>query len=283
MIKLYSGTPGSGKSLKAAKLVYDSVKKDKLVITNFAINTQYMKLKHPERLIQKQNYEITPDFLKQLALSYFADKKKVTEGKLILIFDEAELFFNSRDWQRADRREWLSFFALHRHFGYDIILIAQYDRMLDRQIRALIEHQYVCRKVSNVGAAGKFFSILAGGSLHIVVDFWYPMKERCGVEYFKGKKKYYRIYDTYLHFKLEQQQAEETAASEPETELENDIAVESESQQDDQQEEAAADEQPDDQEETELQSPKKLDFTAYLQKLSKTINDFYLRIRFMRK
>lgn len=282
MIKLYSGTPGSGKSLKAAKLVYDSVGEDKLVITNFAINTQYMKLKHPERLIQKQNYEITPDFLKQLALSYFADKKKVTEGKLILIFDEAELLFNSRDWQRADRREWLSFFALHRHFGYDIILIAQYDRMLDRQIRALIEHQYVCRKVSNVGAAGKFFSILAGGSLHIVVDFWYPMKEKCGVKYFKGKKKYYRIYDTYLHFKLEQQQAEETAASEEsELETQNDIAVEP--QQDDQQEEAAADEQPDDLEESDPQQAEKLDFTAYLLKLSKIINDFYLRIRFMRK
>ena len=38
MVELYSGTPGSGKSLHLAQIIYDTLKyTDKLVITNFRL------------------------------------------------------------------------------------------------------------------------------------------------------------------------------------------------------------------------------------------------------
>ena len=35
-----------------------------------------------------------------------------------------------------------------------MILIAQFDKMVDRQFRALFEYEYVHRKVSNFGVVG---------------------------------------------------------------------------------------------------------------------------------
>ena len=89
--------------------------------------------------------------------------------------------------------------TLHRHYGYDIILIAQFDHRIDRQIRSLIEYEYIHRKVSNFGLRGKFLcAVMLSPKLFISVKVWYPMKEKVGSEFFKCKRKYYSLYDTYM-------------------------------------------------------------------------------------
>ena len=77
------------------------------------------------------------------------------EDQILLVIDESQLIFNARDWQKAGREKWLSFFSQHRKYGYHIILVAQFDRMIDRQIRSLIEYEYVHRKVGNYGIKGR--------------------------------------------------------------------------------------------------------------------------------
>ena len=88
---------------------------------------------------------------------------------------------------------------MHRHFGFFILLCAQYDRMLDRQVRSLIEYEYKHRKVSNMGWRGWFTSLmmLAPGKLFVKVRVWYPMHEKVGAEFYRCAKKYYSIYDTF--------------------------------------------------------------------------------------
>lgn len=125
---------------------------------------------------------------------------KVKEGSILLVIDECQRIFNARDWGQKGRGDWLTFFTLHRHLGFDIILIAQFDRMLDRQIRALIEYEYIHRKVSNFGWKGKILSLLAFGNLFVTVKVWYPMKEKTGSEWFRAKKMYYGLYDTFAMF-----------------------------------------------------------------------------------
>ncbi len=49
-----------------------------------------------------------------------------------MIIDEAQLLFNARDWTVKGRERWTWFFTMHRHFGFFILLCAQFDRMLDR-------------------------------------------------------------------------------------------------------------------------------------------------------
>lgn len=145
------------------------------------------------------NNKLTPDFLISFSKEFFKDKP-VKEGAILLIIDECQLMFNSRDWQRKGREEWLSFFSLHRHLGYDIVLIAQMDRMIDRQIRGLIEYEYVHRKLNNYGWRGLLLRCVTMGANFISVKVWYPMKEKVSQDIFRASKRYYSIYDTYVMF-----------------------------------------------------------------------------------
>ena len=198
MINLYSGTPGSGKSLHQARNIYYRLKLGKPVIANFEINTDYIKGKKGE-FVYISNTELKPHMLIDYSREYFK-KHRFKEGELCLYIDECQLLFNAREWSVKGRAEWLEFFTQHRKYGYDIYLIAQFDRMIDRQIRSLIEYEYVHRKVSNFGVKGKVFSLVAGGGLFVSVKVWYPLKEKVSSEFFKYKKKYSKIYDSYKDF-----------------------------------------------------------------------------------
>lgn len=201
MILFFEGTPGSGKSLHTARCLYMWLKKGKPVICNFDINLSMIKTTKKKEFVYKSNAELTPAFLTKYAQEYAeTHNRRAMESSIILVIDECQLLFNSRDWGQSDRKEWLMFFTLHRHLGYDIILVAQFDRMIDRQIRSLIEYSYIHRKVSNYGWKGKFISMFALGNLFVCVKVWYPLKEKVGSEFFRARKKYYRLYDTYLLF-----------------------------------------------------------------------------------
>ena len=142
MISLYSGTPGSGKSLDAAAKVRASLKWYRPVIGTFHINKECLYKNSKYEYTYINIYNLTPSFLVSYAKQHRPDKHNV-EGSFLLVIDEAQRIFNSRDWNSKNRNEWITFFAEHRHLGYDIILIAQNDRMLDRQIRALIEYNVI--------------------------------------------------------------------------------------------------------------------------------------------
>ena len=196
MIRLYSGTPGSGKSLHNARDVINRSRSGKPVIGNFPCDLKkYPKAKYT----YVPNHQLNPDFLIKYSREYFAGKK-IKEGSLLVVIDECQLLFNSRDWQQKGRNEWLSFFTQHRKYGYDVTLIAQFDRMIDRQIRGVIEYEYVHRKMSNYGIGGKIMSLLFGGNTFVVVQMWYPLKLKVGSEMVHAKKRLYSIYDTFGTF-----------------------------------------------------------------------------------
>lgn len=199
MIYLYSGTPGSGKSLHTAHLIYWRLRYGNPVIANFAVDVNKIKNAKKNAFKCVDNDKLTVDFLRKFSNEYFKNHK-FKEGAIVLVIDECQLMFNAREWNKQGRSDWLGFFTNHRKYGYDIVLIAQFDRMIDRQIRSLIEYEYVHRKVSNYGLQGKLLSIASGGKLFVSVKMWYPLKERIGSEFFKANKKYYSIYDSYSTF-----------------------------------------------------------------------------------
>lgn len=200
MISLYSGTPGSGKSLHMAMTLYWWILAGRPCICNFALATEKIKHSRTQDFHFVREDKLTPAYLIKFAQEHIKKTGKVKEGSILLVIDECQRMFNARDWGQKGRQDWLSFFTLHRHLGYDIILIAQFDRMLDRQIRALIEYEYIHRKVSNFGWKGKLLSCLAFGNLFVTVKVWYPMKEKVGSEWFRAKKRYYGLYDTFATF-----------------------------------------------------------------------------------
>lgn len=198
-IDLYSGTPGSGKSLHAAKRIVDWSRAGKPVITNFEVDlSKYPKAKQ----ICVDDDELTPDFLVKFSREYFEGRKltKKDEDTILLVIDECQLIFNSREYQKKDRKSWIKLFSTHRHLGYHVILIAQMDKMLDKQIRGLIEYEFIHRKLSNFGKAGKLLTVALAGEMFTSVQMWYPLKLKIGTQMFRAKKKYYSIYDSYAAF-----------------------------------------------------------------------------------
>jgi len=198
MIYLYSGTPGSGKSLHTASVIYWTLKRGRPVIANFPIDTGKIKGMKGE-FQEVTNDTLTPSFLYEYSNNYFHGGR-TKESEILLVIDECQLMFNARDWNIEGRREWASFFTQHRKPGYDVILVAQFDRMIDRQIRSLIEYEQIHRKVSNYGIKGKLLSAFCLGNLFVSVKVWYPMKEKVGSEFFIARKKYYGLYDTFGTF-----------------------------------------------------------------------------------
>lgn len=161
MISMYTGSVGSGKSYHALELGLRVIKERKhgmprKVIANFPIiqkkrffATKRRKEKDAE-IFDNWIYidEITPDFLMaQSIINGWYGK----ESCCTVIIDEAGILFNSRDWQgdKGVRNKWNKFLALSRKFGYDLILVTQADRMIDRQIRSMAEYDVKHLKANN--------------------------------------------------------------------------------------------------------------------------------------
>lgn len=190
MITLYSGTPGSGKSYHAVELALRMLKRGKFVIANFP-----MKFTKKEQKIGKRFYYWPNEQITVYNLVVFAIEKgmihKKQESQALVVIDEAGGRFNCREYAAKDRKEWLDFFSQHRKIGFDFVLVAQNDRMLDRQIRAQIETEKKHRKCNNFGP----FAILPF-PFFVCVEYWYTAKLRVGAEFFIFRKKIAEHYDS---------------------------------------------------------------------------------------
>lgn len=204
MITFYSGTPGSGKSLHVAQIIYNRLRYGKLpVICSFPVDLDYIS-KGGKRKIGKFIYlpyeAMTPEYFYKYAL---ANHVKGREHQTVVIIDECQLLFNPREFSRSDRMEWIRFFTQHRHLGYDFILVSQFDMLVDKQIRCLFEYDIKHRKLNNYGIT-RLFPI----PVFVAVTFWYCIKKKVTVDFFIYRRKYSRIYNSYQMFeRLEQQEA----------------------------------------------------------------------------
>lgn len=203
MIYIYTGTPGSGKSLHVAEKIRARVQRGGVVITNFIYNCEVLRVKEYSGYMRIKNEDLTPEFLVDFSDYYKDVVKKVKhlkEESITLVIDECQLIFNSRDWKHQDRMGWISFFSQHRKLGYEIILVAQDKEMIDKQIRALIEYEIIHRKVKNINKIAALISMVAGGGLHVNVKIYLPLNERVGSEWYRADKSLYLLYDSYTRF-----------------------------------------------------------------------------------
>ena len=190
MIWLYSGTPGAGKSYHASVDILNKVKrKDKnKVIANFPMNLK----KHDQNFIYIDNSEMTVDYLMKFARS---NHKIGVEGQTLVVIDEAQILYNSRDWasNQSARMAWIKFFSQHRKYGYNIIMIAQFDRMIDKQIRSLVEYEVAHMKINN-------FFVLMPGTFFLCVERWYGQKMKVGSYTMRYSKRIANSYNSYATF-----------------------------------------------------------------------------------
>lgn len=196
-ISLYSGTPGSYKSYHATGEIIDYLKSGKNVIANFPIDyKKVLKKEIKGQFICVDNLALTPQYLIEYAKEHHKPSYK---SQTLVVIDEASIIFNSREFNRKDRTEWIKFLANHRHFNYNFILISQLDTMLDKQIRGLIEYEYKHRALKNYNFITWLLSKVCGG-LYMTLEMWYPCKMRIGSRFCKFHKKIASCYDTMALF-----------------------------------------------------------------------------------
>lgn len=236
MIHFFTGTPGSGKSLHMAMLMDKQLRKGKNVIANFEINERTYKRfnqKHPGRLghfIYVSNTELlTNAYFKKYderrccfvespkdSFSYIDglygyaqnfhkrnSRGQIIEGQTLLVLDECQDLFNPRSWNRKDRLKWCSFFREHRKYGYEVYLISQDDKIVDKQIRAILQYEYVHRCINNYKLSGKILGFIAGGKLFVYVKKMYGIRSKeakVKSKFFTGQRRYYEYYDSYKTF-----------------------------------------------------------------------------------
>lgn len=197
MISLYTGTPGSGKSLDLARIILNRINSNMPVITNFDIKLP-KRLKNKQYLLTvKYDSDVSVEFLIDYANKYFL-KHKFKESQILYVIDEAQLMFNSRSWSTKGRDNWIKFFSNHRHLGYDVIMCCQFDLMIDKQIRSLVEYHVIHRKINQLGWKGHLLQIfMFAPQLFVRVKVWYPMNEKVDSMFYRYNPKYKYIYDSY--------------------------------------------------------------------------------------
>lgn len=197
-IWLYTGTPGSGKSYHAAKDIVSRLKRPGGLICNFPVNEDFVPARRRKSHVEYwDNSELTAERLVAYALEHHRIGK---EGQTLVIIDECQIIFNCRDFGRKDRNAWVTMFSQHRKLGYNFVLITQNDRMLDKQIRALVETEIKHRKLNNYGVGGLLIS-LTRMTWFVAIEYWYGgNKLKLGHQMFAYHKKYAKVYDSYKLF-----------------------------------------------------------------------------------
>jgi len=211
MISLYSGTPGSGKSLEVAQDIVIKLKdKKQNVISNIKINVDFIRGKNYMAAKRKKkfgvfyyldNSKLCPEFFYLYSMKFH---KQGVDGQTLIVLDEAQVFLSPTavklrtQKDSSYRQKWLIFFSESRKLGFDIILVSQFDRLIDAQVRCLLEYNVIHRKVNNF-KIGWILSLFHVGMFCSVI-YWYTVNERVSSKMYFYSRKYSKIYDTNMLF-----------------------------------------------------------------------------------
>lgn len=150
MISCYEGLPGAGKTYDAMRKLLDNLSQGRRILTNISGPDQEEKqeiIKHflnfedsqlKEKLVALPDHQVTEFW------------NHTNPGDLVII-DEAQNFFNSRDWQTKANRAFGKWASEHRHLGVDLILITQNVERIESSVRSLIEFTYRYKKLNMFG------------------------------------------------------------------------------------------------------------------------------------
>jgi len=181
MINGIAGKPGGGKSYEATKNhVIPAIKSGRRVVTNLPLNIDHFASvygEHVRDLIVIVQYDFH-DYGNLKPFSRIDDwlehqdwKNEKGQGVLFAI-DEAHLSLPSR-MQRGtgqDITKVLEFLSMHRHYGFDVLLITQNFKKVHADIRDMIQLVYRCIKKSMFGVDDEYIIKVHEGCTSLVVN-----------------------------------------------------------------------------------------------------------------
>lgn len=220
VIHLYSGTPGSGKSLHVASTIRQWLRLKKRVISTCDIDTRlcfmpkiiefvYELTRGKVFLYDKNDsranlftfidiHNITPKMLYEYAAKYHKEGK---EKQTLVIFDECVSIFSPTVLTTTAWNEWERFFQYHRHIGFEVILIPQSSKLISRKVIEYCEFDIRHRAIKNSGFFGWVVSFLSGG-LFSAGTYWRGINKIQSKEWFRFHYYLGKMYNSYAMFNV---------------------------------------------------------------------------------
>lgn len=204
-IHVYTGTPGSGKSLHAARDIrFELTRKyPRPIIANFDLANDAPVPYDAKGALYHYvpNEDMSADVITRIADRYWRDTDRpFKEDYITLVLDECQLLFNSRLWSSRNRMDYLEFLSQSRKYGIKVVLIAQATKMIDNQFRMLVEVEHNHRRITSMGPVGYAVSAPFGGRLFLVVRYLYQAGERLGMQLMTAGRADMSMYDSYARF-----------------------------------------------------------------------------------
>jgi zona occludens toxin len=181
MINGIAGKPGGGKSYEAVKNhIIPAIKSGRRVVTNLPLQVEHFVSvygDHVRELIVLVKYDYH-DYGNQKPFSRIEDwlehqdwKNEQGQGVLFAI-DEAHLSLPSRmaKGSGVDITKVLEFLSMHRHYGFDVLLITQNFKKIHADIRDMIQLVYRCIKKSMFGQDDQYIIKVHEGVTTTVVN-----------------------------------------------------------------------------------------------------------------
>jgi zona occludens toxin len=171
MIHGISGKPGGGKSYEAVvRHIIPIVTKDKRkVVTNLPLNIDRFCDVYGDfcrDLIevvdgQFHNYGGERPFSKKDHYLQYEDWQNEKGQKVYFFIDECHLAMPTQ----GTEKELTEFFSMHRHYGFDIMLITQNFRKVNRDIKDMVVNHYRAIKKSMMGQDDKYILKVHDGAV----------------------------------------------------------------------------------------------------------------------
>ncbi len=201
-MSIYDGTPGTGKSLHVVDDIRSYLRRGCNVIANFDFRYDLMGKRCKGEFLKRVNSDLYyPDWVMEYGKLHNVNKDgSVRMGQTLLVIDEAQNLFDARQWNASGRREWNEFFAVHRHYGFDIILITQNIKSLDKRIQANAEFEVLHRNMKHYKNLGFVLSLFFFGHLFVWVKRYLSTKDKVASRWFIGNKRKFRYYDSFILF-----------------------------------------------------------------------------------
>lgn len=152
MIIGFAGTPGSGKTYEAVKKIIDNLMTGRVVYTNIE-GLDDGECKEMIKAITGLSDLAIVRQLKVLEEDQLEEFWMHIEPGCLVVIDEVQKYFSSRDWQSEKNKIFGYWASTHRHNGFDVVLITQSVERVDTAVRSLFEWTYVFRKINFFGGA----------------------------------------------------------------------------------------------------------------------------------
>lgn len=159
MIILFTGRPGGGKSYETVRYqILPALLNDRRkVVTNIPLVKSYIETVHGAEVAELvevvdgdfHSYGNERPFSKTDHYLKYEDWKNEKGQGVLFCIDEAHLPLG-----RQSDKAVLEFYSMHRHYGFDIVLMSQNPRKLNADIRDMVEIVHKCSKMIVFGEDG---------------------------------------------------------------------------------------------------------------------------------